>query len=125
MPTISPKPETKQGDFSHNSNPHSPPRNRRLKPVPIVWQPELFATSEPVVSLQPFQGWTDRYSLTIQQCDCAWQLCPSLSSGEGARLLALLAETGIGFDLDLNEGWPLQAAEINWLTESLLTAEVG
>ena len=99
-----------------NYRPKSPPINRGLE----YCQQNLFTPSGPAVTLEPLSNRPGRVRLTIRQEDCTWGLVPHLSRSEGERLLEFLQTAGIEFDLDLNEGHPLDADIINSAVESLI-----
>ncbi|MFM7425594.1 MAG: hypothetical protein ACKO7W_11475 [Elainella sp.] len=82
----------------------------------------MLASNGPAVSLEPCPGWAGRVRLVITQEDCRWLLCPPLWPSEAKRLMDGAAALGIGFDLDLNEGCPIESAAIHRLAEAVLEA---
>ena len=110
-------------NFSLNSNRKSPHSNRgfRANQLSLFNQPQqLPKSSGPQVTLEPLPHRPDRVRLVIRQQDCVWGLVPHLSRSEGERLLDLLKAARVEFDLDLNEGWPVDCDIINAAVESLI-----
>lgn len=95
-------------------------RQRRAIPTTNpAQQLGLFASSAPTVALEPCPDWPGRIRLTVTQEDCRWVLCPPLWQIEADRVMARAATLGIGFDLDLNQGWPVESEAIHGLVESI------
>ncbi|MFM7426845.1 MAG: hypothetical protein ACKO7W_17915 [Elainella sp.] len=83
----------------------------------------MLVSSGPAVALEPCPDWAGRVRLVITQEDCRWVLCPPLWPSEARRVIDGAAVLGIGFDLDLNEGCPIEAATIHRLAEAVIGGE--
>ena len=114
-------------NFLPNSNRKSPHSNSSVKASQLsLFSPpqQLPESSGPTVTLEPLPNRPDRVRLTIRQQSCTWGLVPHLSRSEGERLLDLLKAARVEFDLDLNEGWPIDSDIIQAAVETLIDSGV-
>ena len=114
-------------NFSLNSNRKSPHSNRGFRANQLSLfspPPQLPESSSPTATLEPLPNRPGRVRLTIRQQGCTWGLVPHLSQAEGERLLDLLKDARVEFDLDLNEGWPIDSDIIRAAVETLIESGV-
>ncbi len=116
-------------DSKKNSKPYvndncSHCKNQASQGKVAVSQFDLFASSSPVISLEPVPTRSGRVRLTINQLDCRWELIPNLKMAEAKALLEFIAAEGIAFDLDLNEGHPIESERLHWATEQVICGDV-
>ena len=117
---LSKKRNRHQSGAQFNDTTKSPQTNRGFE----YSQQNLFTPSGPRVSLEPLPHRHDRVRLTIVQEDSTWGLVPHLSRDEGKRLLDLLRAARVEFDLNLEEGWPIDSNIIQAAVETLIDSGV-
>lgn len=100
-------------------------RKSQSKPKTIATeQLALFAlpSSRVTVGVEPANYRVDRYCVTVRQNDLIWQLPPSLPKAQCFDLLDLLQEAGCCFEMDLNDGTPVEAGRLHALTECYINS---